>query len=87
MFSVSAHAQTAASLPEVVVTANRVQTRADAVIADVTVITRQQIEQGMGRTLAEVLARSGGIQLGSNGGLGNSSSVFVRGTESRHVLL
>ena len=87
MFSNAVHAQSVAALPEVVVTANRVQTRADQVIADVTLISREQIEQGMGRTVAEVLARSGGIQLGSNGGLGNSSSVFVRGTESRHVLL
>ena len=80
-------AQAQNQLKETVVTATRSQSRADAIISDVTVITREDIERSTGRSVAELLARVGGVQMVSNGGLGKSSSVFIRGTESRHVLL
>ena len=76
-----------AVLEEVIVTATRAQTRAQAVISDVTVITRAQIESGAGRTVGELLARQAGVQTSSNGGLGKTSSIYIRGTENRHVLL
>ena len=74
-------------LKETVVTATRSESRADAVMSDVTVITREDIERGTGRTVSELLARVSGVQMAANGGLGKSSSVFIRGTEGRHVLL
>ena len=74
-------------LKETVVTATRSESRADAVMSDVTVITREDIERGTGRTVSELLARVSGVQMAGNGGLGKSSSVFIRGTEGRHVLL
>ncbi|MDZ7856243.1 TonB-dependent receptor domain-containing protein [Sphaerotilus sp.] len=77
----------AASLPSVVVTATRTPVRADQTVADVTVLTRDDLERATGRTLSEVLSQQGGIQLSANGGLGKTSSVFIRGLEARHVLL
>ncbi len=74
-------------LKETVVTATRSETRADALISDVTVITRDDIERGTGRTVAEVLARVAGVQMAANGGLGKTSSLFIRGANSQHVLL
>jgi len=74
-------------LQTVVVTGTRTPTRVDQNIADVTVIDRAQIEQATGRTLAELLAQQPGVQSSSNGGLGKSSSVFLRGLEARHTLL
>lgn len=74
-------------LKETVVTATRSESRADAIISDVTVISREDIERGTGRTVAELVARVSGVQMSANGGLGKSSSIFIRGTESRHVLL
>jgi vitamin B12 transporter len=75
------------SLEPVVVTATRSPTRTDELVSDVTVITRETIEASTARTLAELLARNAGVQSSSNGGLGKSSSVFIRGTESRHTIL
>lgn len=87
-FLAAAHAQTVApALPETVVTATRTPTRVDEVIADVVVIDRAQIEQMGNRTLPEILARTAGVQVSSNGGAGKQSSVFIRGTESRHTIL
>jgi vitamin B12 transporter len=70
-----------------VVTATRTESRADAVLSDVTVITREEIENGTGRTLTELISRVAGVQMTGNGGLGKNSSVFIRGTASTHVLL
>lgn len=87
----SAFAQSQATqtpqLKEVVVTASRVQTRADDLVSDVVVIDRAAIEASSGRTLTEVLIRNAGIQTFSNGGLGKNSGVYTRGTETRHTIL
>lgn len=77
----------AAALPSVVITATRTPMRADQTVADVTVLTREDLERASGRTLSEVLSQQGGLQLSANGGLGKTSSVFIRGLEARHVLL
>ena len=80
------HAQTP-TLPATVVTATRVETRTDALLSDVVVIDSAAIEQATGRSLSELLARKAGLQLSSNGGLGKTAGLFIRGTESRHLLL
>lgn len=87
-----AHAQTSSTpadttLKETVITATRVETRTDAVLSDVVVIDADVIQQSAGRSLSEVLSRNAGLQMSSNGGLGKQSGLFIRGTESRHVLL
>ena len=85
-FAQSQAAQTS-QLKEVVVTATRVQTRADDLVSDVVVIDRAAIEASTGRTLTEVLTRSAGVQMTANGGSGTYTGVFIRGTEARHTIL
>lgn len=83
-----ASAQEAApALPEMVVTATRVPTRADELVSDTVVIDREQIEQQASRTLPEILARLAGVQISANGGAGKASSVYIRGAEPRHTIL
>jgi vitamin B12 transporter len=74
-------------LKPVVVTATRNETRADELVSEVVVIDKVQIEQSSGRTLTELLSRTAGVQFASNGGLGKSASVYIRGTEARHTIL
>lgn len=78
---------TVESLQTVVVSAARTPQRVDQALAQVTVIARDRIEAAAGRTLAELLASESGLQSWSNGGLGKSASVSLRGLESRHTLL
>ena len=71
----------------VVVTASRVPERASAAVAEVSVIDRAMLDRSAGRTLVELLSQLPGLQYTSNGGLGKSASVFIRGLEARHTLL
>ncbi len=79
------HAQSV--LDPVVVTATRSPLRTSNIVAETTVLTRTELDKSEARSLAEVLATTAGIQFAANGGLGKNSSLFVRGLESRHVLL
>jgi vitamin B12 transporter len=74
-------------LHEIVVTATRSPAAVTELVSDVTVIDRDRIEVSAARTLPELLARTAGLQMSANGGLGKSSSVFIRGTEARHAIL
>jgi len=74
-------------LAPVVVTAARVAQPLTDVVADVSLIDREQIEASAGRTLSELLVREAGVQMSANGGLGKSSSLYLRGTSAGHTLL
>lgn len=70
-----------------VVTANRFQQPVNSVLAPTTVVTREDIDRWQAKSLTDVMRRLPGVDIGQNGGLGQKSSVFIRGTESRHVLV
>lgn len=86
--SVSAHAtDTTSALNEVVVTASRAAENTSEISASTTVITREDIEARQSVSLAQLLSLAGGIDVASNGAPGASTSVFMRGTNSNHVLV
>ena len=58
-----------------------------SVLADHQVIEREQIEASIGMNLVELLGSLPGVQWVNTGGHGKASSLLLRGTESRHVLL
>lgn len=74
-------------LPPIVVTAARIAQPLTDVVADVSIIDREQIEASSGRTLSELLVREAGVQMSANGGLGKSSRLYLRGTNAGHTLL
>ncbi|MBY7765948.1 TonB-dependent receptor [Vibrio fluvialis] len=71
----------------VVVTANRFEQKQASVLSATTVISRQEIEQYQANSLTEVLRRVPGVEIAQNGGRGHNASVFMRGTNSGHVLV
>lgn len=83
-YSVVAHG---ADGEAVIVTATRTAQTADATLASVTVITRDQIEQLQAQSVQDLLRGVAGIAIANNGGAGKQTSVFMRGTESDHVLV
>jgi vitamin B12 transporter len=70
-----------------VVTGARAPQRVDQTLAELSVISREQIEAAGALSLAELLGREPGIQVWANGGLGKPASVSLRGLEARHTLL
>ncbi|HWS79328.1 MAG TPA: TonB-dependent receptor plug domain-containing protein, partial [Thermomonas sp.] len=82
-----AQSDEARDLDNVVVTATRTAITADAALAAVEVIEREEIEQGAARSLPELLRGRAGISLVNQGGIGKLSTLFLRGTESDHVLV
>lgn len=71
------------SLHDTVVTATRTEQPLSDLVADVSIVDRETIEASGATGLADVLARIPGIEITRNGGVGNASSVFLRGAESR----
>ena len=71
----------------VIVTATRTAQIADQTVTPTIVITEKDIELSQSRDVAELLRFHAGIELSRNGGPGQATSVFVRGTESDHVII
>jgi len=71
----------------IVVTATRTEIPVSDSTVPVTVITREDIELSLATDLAELLRFESGIDIGRNGGPGQATSVFLRGTESNHTLV
>ena len=85
--AVAASAQQPAPKDTIIVTATRTEISVNDAIVPVIVITRDQIEQSLAMDLAELLRFEAGIDIGRNGGPGQATSVFLRGTESNHTLV
>lgn len=71
----------------IIVTATRTEIPLSDAIVPVTVISREDIELSLATDLAELLRFQAGIDIGRNGGPGQSTSIFMRGTESNHTLI
>ncbi len=76
-----------ADQPPVIVTATRTSQTVDSSLAAVTVITREDIDRQQVKTLPELLRGIPGVDLTTQGGNGKLTSVFMRGTNSGHVLV
>lgn len=72
-------------LSPITVTATR--TNQNTFLASSTVITREDIERLQVTTIEQALRGIAGINIANNGGLGKATSVFLRGTNSDHVLV
>lgn len=58
-----------------------------SVLAPTITIDRQAITNSQARSVLELVKRLPGISVAQSGGVGQQSSLFIRGTESRHVLV
>ena len=72
-------------LDEVVVTAARIEQPLSEVLADVTVIDRASIERSGATGVADLLSHYPGVQFQRNGGLGNTTSLYIRGANTNHT--
>ncbi|MDX1482109.1 MAG: TonB-dependent receptor, partial [Woeseiaceae bacterium] len=87
LMPIAALAQPSTAADTIIVTATRSEIRLGDATVPVTVIDREQIELSLATDLAELLRFEAGIDIGRNGGPGQATSVFLRGTESNHALV
>ncbi len=87
LFAQPASPEAAPASEQVVVTATGVPTPARQIAAGVTVIDRATIEQRGYTDLVEALSTVPGLRVAQSGGAGSQASVFIRGTNSNHVLV
>lgn len=74
-----------ATLERVVITANRTPQPLSSVLADISVVDRDEIQRSGAFGVADLLARLPGIEFARNGGPGATTSLFIRGSETRHT--
>lgn len=71
----------------IIVTASRVPQPTAEVLANVTVLTRRDIETSQARDLLGLLRLQAGVDMSRTGGPGQQTSLFLRGTDSNHTLV
>ncbi len=87
-FAPSSFAQAAPqSLGPVIVSAARIAQPLSEALPDTSVITRDDIERSQAPDLLTLLARQPGVEIAQLGGIGSQSGIFLRGAETRQVLV
>lgn len=79
--------ESARRLDRIQVVANRQEQSVGEALAAVVVLDRQAIERSQASDIADLLRRLPGLDLARTGGSGQSTSLFVRGGNSNHVLV
>ncbi|WP_299184701.1 TonB-dependent receptor [uncultured Psychrobacter sp.] len=74
-------------LDEIVVTATRTPTKISNVIAQTRIVDSQELKRYQGQTVLEVLKRQPGFSIKQDGGMGSSSNFYLRGYDSKRVLI
>ncbi len=85
--SLSTSPMVRADAPVIVITPTRMATEARQSVIPVEVISRQQIENSAAQDVADIIQFHSGIEVARNGGSGQVTSLFLRGTESNHTVI
>ncbi|MCC6202787.1 MAG: TonB-dependent receptor [Gammaproteobacteria bacterium] len=72
---------------EIVITATRTPVSVIETLPATSSLSRERLDQLQPRDLTELLSRTPGLDLNRNGGPGATTSLFTRGTGSRHTLI
>jgi vitamin B12 transporter len=75
------------TLPEVVVSTNRLDTPLSQVANSMSIITAKDIENKQAGTVLDALQGVPGLTLLQNGAPGENSSIFIRGADASHTLV
>ncbi len=86
-FTALANAAEEVNLDEVVVTATRIEQPLKQTLSSTTVITQDDIKNSQAVDVPSLLKNFAGIEFYQSGGIGKQGSIFMRGTNSSHVLV
>ena len=85
--SINAVSEVSKALPQVVVTASRNEQAHEDALPHTSVVTRDDIRNSSAIDLPSLLQREAGIQVVQSGGLGQDTTLFMRGSTSKQVLI
>ncbi|MDA9719005.1 TonB-dependent receptor [Betaproteobacteria bacterium] len=77
----------ATQLDPITVSGAGLEQRLSKTFSNISIFNREDIEQSGVKSLADLLQNRSSVQVGRNGGLGAVTSFFLRGSESRNVLV
>ncbi len=87
IFTIHAIADTTLKTSDVFVSATRTPTPIKNVIADVTLISEDEIKRAGSTSLQELLQKQPAIEIANLGGAGKVSTIGIRGTSSTHSVI
>ena len=87
LLTANVFADTTLKTSDVFVTATRTSIPKKNVIADITLISEEEIKLAGSSSLPELLQRQPGIEISNNGGQGKVSTLFLRGASSTHSVI
>lgn len=76
-----------ATLDTITVTASRSDSKVSDVIAQTTIIDEYDLQRYQGQTVLDVLKTQAGISFYESGGMGTSSNFYMRGYDSKQILV
>ncbi|HTI67087.1 MAG TPA: TonB-dependent receptor [Caulobacteraceae bacterium] len=82
-----AETTTAADLDALVVTATRTPTPLDQVGASVTLIDQEAVRQAQAVVVSDLLVQTPGVSFSRNGGVGKTTSLYIRGAETDQTVV
>jgi len=81
------YAQLVAELDPVVVSARGYSQLASETLSSVTVVGRDELDRSQAQSLVDLLTGEPGFEFGRNGGPGTTTSIFLRGADSKNVVV
>lgn len=75
------------SIPTITVSNTKVEQNLNDVLSSTTIISKEEIEETNAQTVTDLLKTKAGIDIASNGGKGQTTSVFVRGASNKQTLV
>ena len=85
--SLSAISSAAAAEEPIVVTATRTPVNVERTLVSTVLISRDDIEKSQAPFVTDLLRSVAGVEMSTNGGPGQTTSIFLRGAESDHTLI
>jgi vitamin B12 transporter len=87
IFATISSAQAQTNLEPVVVIASGFEQPLSKVLPSASVITRSDLDRAQAKTLVEALQGEAGFEFGRNGGPGTTTSLFLRGADSKNIVV
>jgi vitamin B12 transporter len=87
IFATIATAQAQTNFEPIIVIASGIEQPLSKVLPSSSVITRSDLDRTQAKTLVEALQGEVGFEFGRNGGPGGTTSIFLRGSDSKNIVV